>query len=52
MTICKVRGHKWRSVRYPTSEEDRPGRMEFRRCQRCAKERHGDLSKSYTPPVL
>ncbi len=46
MTVCKVRGHKWTSVQYPNREESGGGRMEFRRCQQCGKERHGDLPQT------
>jgi hypothetical protein len=48
MTICKVRGHKWTSVRYPSSEEEAPGR--FARCSACGKESHRHTGTTFSGP--
>ena len=38
-TACKVMGHDWATVSYPTgSDGEAPGH--FLRCQRCDKENH------------
>jgi hypothetical protein len=45
-TVCKLRGHNWSKIPYPTgSDEEAPGT--FLRCQRCGKENHnaGALSR-------
>ncbi len=44
MTICKLRGHKWAQVTYPSSEEGAAGR--FRRCLSCGKEHHGNITRT------
>jgi len=38
-SICKLAGHKWVKVAYPTSA-DGEGAGTFLRCQRCSKEDH------------
>ncbi len=48
MTICKVRGHAWTQVSYPSSsEEDAPGR--FLRCLACGKEDFGQSAVTRLP---
>ena len=38
-TVCKLAGHSWVQVTYPSGTDgETPGR--FLRCQRCAKESH------------
>jgi hypothetical protein len=38
-TVCKLAGHKWVTVAYPTGADgEAPGT--FLRCQRCDKENH------------
>jgi hypothetical protein len=38
-SVCKLAGHKWVKVAYPTSSDGEAGGT-FLRCQRCRKENH------------
>lgn len=38
-TVCKLAGHDWLTIAYPTGSDGESGGR-FLRCQRCGKENH------------
>ena len=51
-TLCKMAGHKWVRVRYPSGADGEAAGM-FLRCQRCGKENHnaGTVARGAGPLV-